>query len=278
MRLLGLTALTMLAFAGNSVLNRLALTGGAIDPASFALIRTGAGAVTLCLLVMIKSGGTPLRQKPDVWAVMALLVYMVGFSFAYVTLDAGIGALILFGGVQVTMFAGALWRKEAIPAGRWLGAGLAFGGLVYLLWPGDAQTPPLLGAVLMIPAAVGWGIYSLRGQSTRDPLATTARNFAYAVPLTLVPLLFAGPLQVQTSGLLLAIASGAVTSGLGYALWYAVLPRLDASMAAIAQLTVPLIAMAGGMIYLGEAATTRFFIAAALVCVGVLLSLKPHRR
>ncbi len=278
MRVLALTVLTMLAFAGNSVLNRLALTGGDIDPASFALIRTVAGAVTLCLLVMVKSGGASLRQKPDVWAVLALLTYMVGFSFAYVTLDAGIGALILFGGVQVTMFAGALWRKETIPLGRWLGACLAFGGLVYLLWPGNAQTPPLLGAALMIPAAIGWGIYSLRGQSARDPLATTARNFAYAAPLTLVPLFLTGPLLVQSSGVMLAIASGAITSGLGYALWYAVLPRLDASMAAISQLTVPLIAMAGGMVFLGEAASTRFFIAAALVCAGVVLSLKPTRR
>lgn len=270
MRLYFLVALTMLAFAANSVLNRLALVDGAAGPAAFAALRLVSGAVVLAALVAARGA---MRWRPESAAgPLSLLAYVLGFSFAYVSLDAGIGALILFGGVQVTMFVGALLRQEAVPPLRWAGAALAFGGLVYLMWPSGAAAVPLGGASLMLLAALGWGIYSLLGAGAADPLATTARNFVWAVPLGVLPALFVWD-RMSGAGALLAISSGAVTSGLGYALWYRVLPALPATVAAVAQLTVPVLALLGGMVFLGEAASWRFAVAAAMVLGGVALSL-----
>jgi drug/metabolite transporter (DMT)-like permease len=203
---------------------------------------------------------------------------MLGFSFAYVSLDAGLGALILFGGVQVTMFAGGLWAGERPAARRWIGAGVALAGLVWLMWPGGGVAPDPAGAGLMAAAAVGWGIYSLAGRAAARPLASTAANFLYALPAALLVLIWlpsAGPVTVRGVGL--AVLSGAVTSGLGYALWYSVLPRLQASAAAVAQLTVPVIAMAGGMALLDEVVTLPLAAAAAVVLGGVALSLSRPR-
>ncbi|MCT8159646.1 DMT family transporter [Pseudoruegeria sp. SHC-113] len=279
MRLALLTALTMVAFAANSILNRLALAGGHIDPASFAVVRLVAGAVMLAVLLGLRGRLAPLSARPNLAMVAGLAVYMIGFSFAYVTLDAGVGALILFGVVQVTMFAGALLAREPVPPARWLGACVAFAGLVLLLWPasGAAQGISLAGAALMVPAAVGWGVYSLMGRGAADPLGDTARNFLWALPVALLPLAVAGPLSANGAGIALAVVAGAVTSALGYALWYALLPALGATRAAVAQLTVPVIAAFGGVLLLAEPMTLRFALAAALVLGGVLLSLRRAR-
>lgn len=270
MRLFLLVALTMGAFAANSVLNRLALVDGAAGAASFAALRLLSGAGVLVLLVLLR-GKT--SWKPDTAAApLALLAYVLGFSFAYMSLDAGLGALILFGGVQVTMFVGALARGEPVPPVRWAGAALAFGGLAFLMWPRGEMSVPLAGAGLMLVAAVGWGAYSLLGARACDPLASTARNFVWATPFAL---LTAAIFQdgISPAGAMLAVLSGAVTSGLGYALWYKVLPSIPASVAAVAQLTVPILALAGGLAFLGEGLSWRFAVAASMVLCGVALSL-----
>lgn len=275
MRLIILVSLTMLAFAANSILNRMALTEGEAGAASFAALRLLSGALMLALIVQIR--GQASWRLTSAAGPLSLLAYVIGFSFAYLSLDAGLGALILFGGVQMTMFAGALLRGESVPAMRWAGAGLAFAGLSFLMWPSDTAPVPLLGAGLMLVAALGWGIYSLLGAGAADPLGATARNFLWATPLGLLPALFMWD-GMSPAGALLAVLSGAVTSGLGYALWYRVLPELPASVAAVAQLTVPIIALAGGILFIGEEASWRFLVAAGMVLGGVALSLyRPLR-
>ncbi len=275
MRLFLLTALTMLAFAANSILNRMALEDGTTGPAAFAAIRLVSGALCLWMIVVLRGAG--LRPQRQIAGAASLALYVLGFSFAYVTLPAGVGALILFGGVQVTMFTGALILKETVPARRWAGSIVAFGGLVWLLWPGGGAAPDPLGAALMAAAAFGWGIYSLLGRGARDPLQATAGNFVYATPLGLLVFL-ALPDTASAQGILLAIISGALTSGCGYALWYTVLPQLGAARGAVAQLSVPLLAAFGGWLLLAEGLSLRFAIAAALVLGGVLLAALPPRR
>ena len=276
MRLTLLTALTMIAFAANSVLNRMALTDGGIDAVSFGTIRLLSGALVLSVLVGMRSGGAGLVRSSRIPAVLALVAYIYGFSLAYRSLDAGLGALILFGVVQITMFGGALAIGERPPAPRWLGAIMAFAGLVWLLWPGPTATAVSLPhGLLMAVAGVGWGIYSLAGRGATNPLAATAGNFVAAAGLGLVLalVLSAGaPAIPEPDGVFLAVFSGAVTSGLGYALWYAILPQLAPSVAAVVQLTVPILAMAGGAAFLGEALTVKFALAALLVLGGVGVS------
>jgi len=280
MRLLLLTALTMTAFAANSVLNRMALASGGIDATGFGTVRLLAGAAMLGALCLVLRGRLRLGGPARVTGVLALLVYIYGFSAAYDALDAGLGALILFGVVQITMFAGGIVAREALPARRWLGAGLAFAGLVWLLWPGAG--PPLspLHEALMAAAGVAWGLYSLAGRRAGDALQATAANFLLAAPAGValwVGLPGAGSGAAGMQGIALAVVSGAVTSGMGYALWYRILPRLPASVAAVAQLTVPVIAMAGGTALLGEALTAEILMAAVLVLGGVGLSVLPRR-
>lgn len=286
MRLFLLTALTMTAFAANSVLNRAAVGGGHIGAVEFAVVRLMAGAAMLGALV----SGRRVQSGRAVWpgwagrpaGAASLLVYLFGFSLAYGALDAGTGALILFGIVQITMFAGALVVREPVPARRWLGAGVAFLGLVYLLSPGSGAAESLLYPALMAAAGIGWGLYSLSARGTHDPLGATAWNFILATPAAAVAvaLLSVGPAAVapQPAGIALALVSGAVTSGLGYALWYTILPRLGAARGGVAQLSVPLIAIAGGMAFLGEPLTLRFVIASALVLGGVAVALRPPRQ
>lgn len=273
MRLILLTALVMLAFAGNSLLNRLALSGAdGTGPTAFALVRLASGAVMLMAIAVLRSRKTDWAALVRPMGAGALALYVFGFSFAYVTLQAGVGALILFGGVQITMFIGALVQGEKIALRRWLGAGIAFAGLVVLLWPQGAAVPDRAGAALMAAAAMGWGAYSLMGRSAGDPTGATAVNFALALPLGVITFLIL-PDRLGPGGAILAVISGALTSGVGYALWYAVLPRLASSAAAVAQLTVPLIAAAGGLLLLGEVPGLRFILAAAMVLGGVALSL-----
>ncbi len=265
-RLFALTALTMVAFAANSVLNRWALLDGATGPAAFQAIRVFSGALCLGVLLSMRHGLPKLTGRTRALGTLSLLAYMVGFSFAYVALDAGVGALILFGGVQITMFAGALISGERPTTARWLGAAIALAGLGWLLWPGAVGAPPLFASLLMGIAAIGWGVYSLIGRGVSDPLAETGANFICAAPLALLVWILI-PDEISSQGMLIAVLSGAGTSGLGYALWYSVLPKLDAAVAAIAQLTVPVIAVIGGILLLNEDATPRL-IAACLVVLG----------
>ena len=270
MQLFLLSFLTMSAFAANSILNRAALADGDIGPAGFATLRLASGAAMLLLLLVLRDRRLGWPGRADPRAVAGLLAYMLGFSFAYLSLPAGLGALILFGGVQITMFGGAVLSGERVPLARWLGAALALGGLALLFGPGAGGPVPFLGAGLMAVAALGWGIYSLRGRLVHDPLAATAVNFAWALLACLPVLAVAVPGEtVTTRGAILAVLSGAVTSGVGYALWYAILPRLGASVGALVQLSVPVIALAAGWALLAEPVGLRAVLAAALVLGGV---------
>jgi drug/metabolite transporter (DMT)-like permease len=269
---IGLTAVAMLAFAANSLLCRLALQQGGIDPASFGSIRVVSGAIALAVIVRFKA--EPSSPAHADWLSAAMLfAYVAFFSFAYLTLPAGTGALILFGAVQLTMFSAGLRAGEMFGPVGWLGLAMAVAGLVYLVSPGVAA-PPLFGAALMAIAGVAWGLYSLRGRGVADPLAATAGNFARATPLALLlSLLFLNNAYVNASGVALAIASGAVTSGIGYVVWYAALSKLSAMRAATVQLSVPLIAAFGGVVFLSEAITPRLVAATAAILGGIGLVL-----
>lgn len=278
MRLILLTAVVMLSFAGNSVLNRLAVGQGLIAPLSFALWRVLAGAAVLSLLVFLRwrQRGGPIWPQTSARspAVFGLLAYLVGFSLAYQNLDTGTGALTLFGVVQITMFCGAVLGGDSIPARRWIGAAAAFGGLAVLLAPGAGGTVDPRAAFAMALAGVGWGVYSLAGRKQTDALGATAVNFLLCLPLVAVITLFVPQtVPTATSGRALALIAGAVTSGLGYALWYHILPGLGAARAAVAQLTVPLIAAGGGVV-IGESAGWRFAVASAMVIAGVVMAVR----
>ncbi|MQR00147.1 DMT family transporter [Glaciimonas soli] len=274
---IALTAVAILAFAANSLLCRLALQQGGIDPASFACIRLVSGAIMLTIIVLCKSEPV-VPNRTDWLAVAMLFAYVAFFSFAYLTLSAGTGALILFGAVQLTMFSVGLRSGEKFGFIAWLGLALAVAGLVYLVSPGVAS-PPLFGAALMVVAGVSWGVYSLRGRGVADPLAATARNFARAVPLALVlSLLFIAHAYADATGIVLAIASGALTSGIGYVIWYAALNNLSAMRAATVQLSVPLIASFGGVVFLSEAITPRLVGASAAILGGIALVLTSRSR
>lgn len=273
MRLFAMTALVMVAFAVNSVLNRAALATEQIDPVSFALIRTLAGALTLVLLVLARDRVLALRGPLRLAGGLSLSVYMLAFSVAYVSIETGVGALILFGGAQVTMFLGAVLLREPVPIGRWVGAGLALVGLIWLLLPGARLAVSVPHGLLMLAAALGWGIYSLVGQRAGEPLRATAANFLVASGVCILAtgalLSTLGP--ATAAGLGLAVLSGAVTSAMAYALWYMVLPQLSASTAGLSFVTVPVIALAGGVLFLGEAVSLRMALASALVLGGVAL-------
>ncbi|NNJ68156.1 MAG: DMT family transporter [Boseongicola sp.] len=267
----------MVAFASNSILNRWGLLDGETGPAAFQALRVLAGALCLGVLLYFRGNMPKLLTGRRLVGTGSLMAYMLGFSFAYVALDAGVGALILFGGVQVTMFAGALLKGERPPALRWVGAAVAFGGLIWLLWPGAVGAPPLGAALMMGIAAVAWGVYSLAGRGATDPMAETGANFICSIPLAVLAWLIVQD-GMSASGAILAIVCGAVTSGLGYALWYTVLPKLDAAVAALTQLTVPVIAVVGGVIVLGEVASGRLILASAVVLGGVALGVLGGQR
>jgi drug/metabolite transporter (DMT)-like permease len=276
-----LTALAMLAFAANSLLCRIALRQGSIDPASFGAIRLAAGAGALLLVMRLRA--RPRTGNAGDWPAAAMLfLYVACFSFAYLRLAAGSGALILFGMVQLTMFTAGLGAGERFTARGWLGLALAVGGLVLLLLPGVAA-PSLAGSALMAVAGVAWGVYSLRGRGVTDPLAATAGNFVRATPLAILLwialwLAWAARGHADARGVALALASGAITSGLGYVVWYAALPRLKALQAASVQLSVPLVAAVGGVLLLDEAFTARLALAAAAILGGIALVLGARAR
>jgi len=277
LRTIVLTVVAMLAFAANSLLCRQALGEGLIDAATFSTIRVLSGAITLSLIVLMRR--RPLKPSTANWqSATMLFTYMAFFSFAYISLGAGTGALILFGAVQLTMFIFAIRQGESFSPRSWAGLALAVFGLVYLVLPG-VSAPDLSGAVLMTVAGVAWGIYSLLGKGAADPLEATARNFVYCVPLVLiVSLFFMDDFAITSNGLLLAVASGALTSGCGYVIWYAVLPSLTATRAATVQLSVPAIASFGGIILLSEDLTMRLFVASIVTLGGVAIVLAQRTR
>lgn len=273
----GLTSLAMLAFAANSLLCRLALAPSAIDAASFTSLRLAAGAVTLALIV-IPRWRREHRANIDARAVAALFGYMVCFSFAYLSLAAGTGALILFGAVQLTMFVAALRAGEAFPPFAWLGLTIAMAGLVYLVSPGLTAPDPT-GAALMAAAGFSWGIYSLRGRKARDALMATASNFVLTLPLAvIVSALTLRQANLSASGVAYAIASGGIASGLGYVVWFAAVKRLRATAAATVQLSVPIIAAFGGIVLLDEAVTLRLLVASIATLGGIWLVLAQRAR
>lgn len=272
MRLFLLTFFTMLAFASNSLLTRWAVEPGHIDAISFALIRVLAGAVFLVLLTL--RGGSHLRWRgaARVVGAVSLATYMLGFSLAYVTLDAGLGALILFGVVQITMFTYSTLTGMQPTARQLFGAAVAFGGLMLALWPAPNATADTAGALLMILAGIGWAAYTLSGRGAQTPLTDTAANFVLCFPLLFV-LTIAFAEHLSFFGIVLAVLCGAVTSGLGYALWYSVLPQLQQNLAAIVQLSVPVLAIIGGNLLLQEPVTLTVIFAAALVISGIALAI-----
>jgi drug/metabolite transporter (DMT)-like permease len=281
MRLVALSALVMVAFAANSVLNRAAVGTGQIGALDFALLRAVAGAMVLIALIRLRGARLALLEPRQVLGGAMLSTYLIGFSLAYLAMDTGLGALILFGGVQVTMFAGALVMGERPPWRRWFGAGLALAGLVWLVWPGAGATAPLWAVGAMASAALGWGIYSLIGRGSANPLGDTGAAFVWATVLGFVAVLVqTGGSMVNDAtwaGMALAVISGAVTSGLGYALWYRVLPRIGASVAGLMQLSVPVIAGLGGALLLAETPTRAMILAGAVVLGGIGWGLWPQR-
>jgi drug/metabolite transporter (DMT)-like permease len=268
-RVFVLTALAMIAFAANSLLCRVALKLTTIDAASFTSIRIASGAITLWLILQVRSGN--IRNAGNWISAFALFAYAAGFSFAYISLSAATGALLLFAAVQATMITFGLTKGESMRAAQWFGFVLALGGLVFLLSPGLSASP-VGGSILMLSAGVAWGVYSLRGKGSGDPTSATAGNFLRAVPITaLMSFVLLSHVHVDLAGIGSAIASGAITSGVGYVIWYAALPHLKATTAATVQLSAPVLAALGGIMFLSEAMTLRFVIAAIAVLGGIAL-------
>ena len=270
----------MIAFASNSLLCRAALKQTSIDAASFTFVRVFSGAVVLWLVTNLRR---MIRTTRDVgvggnWiSALALFLYAAGFSFAYVDVAAGTGALLLFGAVQATMILWGLHKGERLRAIQIVGLVVAMTGLVVLLFPG-LSAPPLFGSILMLGAGVAWGIYSLRGKRERNPVTATTGNFVRAVPFAAaVSIIFLRWLDLDIAGVIYAIISGAITSGLGYVIWYCVLPSLKAASAATVQLSVPVLAATGGILLLGEPITLRYVLASIAVLGGIaLVVVAPH--
>ena len=268
-RFIILTSLAMIAFAGNSLLCRAALKHTAIDAASFTTIRLISGAMMLWLVVRISRG---TQTGTGNWpSALALFIYAAGFSFSYVSLPAATGALLLFGAVQATMIGHGIWAGERLPKLQLAGLVIALAGLVGLLLPG-LSAPPAIGSVLMLGAGVAWGIYSLRGRGAGDPTRVTAGNFLRAVPIAAaLSILMHDGASLDSAGFWYAVSSGALASGIGYAIWYTALPALKATNAATVQLSVPVIAALGGIVFLGESVTLRLVLASVAILGGIAL-------
>jgi drug/metabolite transporter (DMT)-like permease len=273
-----LIVLALLAFAGNSLLCRLALQSTAIDAATFTTLRLVSGALALWLIVRVRAGASPRGPLAGNWlSACALFAYAAAFSFAYGSLTAATGALLLFGAVQATMIGYGLWTGERLSVVQSAGFVLALGGLVSFLLPGLAA-PPLQGCLLMLAAGAAWGMYSLRGRGTADPIGVTAGNFMRAVPIALALSIVGLPrASLDPAGVAYAIASGALTSGIGYVIWYAALPRLTAAQGASVQLSVPVITAFGAVLLLGESPGMRLFVGALVILGGIALTIVPRR-
>ena len=275
-RIVVLTLLALLAFAGNSLLCRAALSRTGIDAASFTAVRLLSGALMLWVLVALRGKA---RAGTGSWlSARALFAYAAGFSFAYLQLSAAAGALILFGAVQTTMIAYGLWSGERLRAAQLSGLVLAGAGLVGLLLPG-LSAPPLTGALLMLGAGSAWGMYSVRGKGAGDPLEVTAGNFLRSVPMALgLSVLLLRGAAFDPAGVWYAFLSGALTSGVGYAIWYAALPSLRSTTAAAVQLSVPVIAGLGGAVFLDEPVTLRLLAASVAIIGGIALVVLAGKR
>jgi drug/metabolite transporter (DMT)-like permease len=296
-KLIAATTLAILAFAGNSVLGRLALENAAIDPASFTSFRLISGSIMLSALLVFlprlqfnnaqlptdsdqgKSSNTIANRLSSLctlkhsswWGGLSLFAYAASFSFAYITLATGTGALILFAMVQITMISYALFNGARFSSAQWSGFAIALIGLIYLFLPG-ISAPPLIGALLMLIAGFAWGVYSILGKNVKNPTQSTAENFIRAsIVALLLSLIFYQDISITREGFLLAVASGALTSGIGYAVWYAVLPYLKPANSASLQLTVPVIATIGGVIYVGEEVSVRLALASLAILGGVAM-------
>ena len=266
-----LTVLALVAFAANSVLCRLALGEKAIDASSFTIIRLLSGAIVLIILFKIKNTKLSSNSKGSWYSGIMLFLYAITFSFAYITLDTGTGALILFGSVQITMIALSLLSGNRLHFTEWLGVIIAFAGFLYLIMPG-VTAPSTTGFLLMMVAGVAWGIYTINGKGSKNPLRDTTFNFLRTIPFIIIMLLIVFKNVNYTSkGILLAIISGGVTSGIGYTIWYMALKGLTSTQAAVVQLLVPVIAAFGGVIFVFEKITFRLTISSIMILGGILI-------
>jgi len=273
-----MTTLAMIAFASNSLLNRLALGQDAIDATSYTTIRLVSGSMMLFLIASLQRKDNEPVLRGSWFSAVFLFLYAITFSYAYLSLSTGTGALILFGSVQITMIVVALRSGERPSPMEWMGLILALGGLVYLVFPGLTAPSPF-GSALMTVAGISWGFYTLRGRGSQNPLKDTAGNFMYAVPMVLVVLLFSlKNVSISPFGVLYATLSGALASGVGYVIWYAALRGLSTTRAATVQLSVPVIAAWSGVVFLAEHVSARLVIAGILILGGIALSLSTRAK
>ncbi len=273
MKTFSYTVFALVAFAFNSILCRLALGAEAIDAASFTLIRLISGAVTLVAISLFFDRKESNEKRGNWFSAFFLFAYAVCFSFAYVNLTTGTGALVLFGSVQATMIFVALLKGERPKILEWLGLIFALGGLIYLVFPG-LSSPPFFSSALMAIAGIAWGFYTLRGKGSTNPLADTTGNFVRAVPMViLLSLPFIYQIHLSPRGILLAVLSGAIASGIGYSVWYAALKFHTATRAAILQLSVPALAATGGVVFLSEMVSLRLVLATILILGGISLAI-----
>jgi drug/metabolite transporter (DMT)-like permease len=279
MNTLLLTSLALVAFAANSILCRLALGTQAIDATSFTIVRLLSGSLVLMIILWFTGRGDNRTSKGSWPAGLALFLYAAAFSYAYISLDTGTGALILFGAVQITMIAQSIRAGNRLNTWEWMGVGTAFAGFLFLVLPGVSAPDPS-GFLLMSLAGVAWGVYTLMGKGSKDPLADTSYNFLRTTPMLLILVLMAlaSPAEYSNTGILLAVLSGAIASGLGYTVWYTALRGLSATQAAVVQLSVPVIAAVGGVAFLEETITLRLLESAVLILGGILLVVLGRHR
>ena len=271
LRIIVLTVLAMVAFAGNSLLCRAALKQTEIDAASFTSIRLLSGVIILWVLVSLGGKKASNEGQGNWLSAVALFIYAAGFSFAYISLETGAGALILFGAVQATMIGYGLYTGERLNKRQSAGLILAFTGIIALMLPG-LSAPPLMGSLVMLVAGVAWGVYSIRGKGTGDPTLISAGNFLRTIPFVVImTVITLNSQSLDAAGIAYAVASGALASGLGYAIWYAVLPTLKSTIASTVQLSVPVIAALAGIIFLSEPITVRFTLASIALLGGIAL-------
>jgi drug/metabolite transporter (DMT)-like permease len=266
-----LTGLALIAFAANSVLCRLALGNEAIDASSFTVIRLLSGTIVLLIIISITRKTTETSSKGSWAASFMLFLYATTFSYAYISLDTATGALILFGSVQITMILLSLISGTRLHITEWTGVAVAFTGFVYLILPG-VTTPSVIGFMLMTVAGIAWGIYTLKGRGSKSPLMDTTYNFLRTTPLVVLLAIFTiNDINYSSEGIILALLSGGLTSGIGYTIWYIALGGLSSTQAAVLQLSVPLIAALGGVLFVSEAITFRLTISATMVLGGILI-------
>lgn len=266
-----LAGLALIAFAANSVLCRLALGNGVIDASSFTIIRLLSGTIVLLVILRVTGNAARVSAKGSWSASFMLFLYATTFSYAYLSLDTGTGALILFGSVQVTMILLSLVSGTRLHITEWGGVAIAFTGFIYLILPG-VTAPPIIGLLLMMVAGISWGIYTLKGRNSKNPLIDTAYNFLRTIPFVVLLAIFTiHNMNYSFEGVVLALLSGGVTSGIGYTIWYIALGGLSSTQAAVLQLSVPVIAAFGGVIFVAEAITSRLTVSATMVLGGILL-------